>query len=695
MGGMARGEGTHRWRRGVRRAAAGLCIAGFLGAAYGEEGSNSEALYARFDALTQDALARLPSPHPPRADGALVWFLQGEVPVGEVSVALHEVNGLELARFDTRLEGGAAELRMLGRSPSPGPGSYELSVRYDDAIAVHSMELDLRGDERLIEVQLPDDIESLPDLTLWGDRDRGGFIQSVVQWFGFPMRIDHRRSGLRAQPLNAPDVRLASERCARPESASLDGLLALRDILASYAAPPPTALATQYARCALDRGFRQEAERALGSVVQSDVPNDELIELGLSFARIEAGRGELDRAIDILRAAQELDPRGTNTELRDRLSVLLLRAGRSEEALEVLRVGDHLQVGDVWGQRETANPTLYFTLLNYGIALSKQGLEVEAMSVFDLVAQRTTPGSVGRALSDRANHMLGWELLQRRQGREAAAAFDRVALDGPYAGGALLGRGWAMLTGANAPLQRRELPDLSAGGMNETALRALFKTGAIGCFELQHFIDTVSACRNASRFERARVPESDASAQQNAMPFWSALFARNARDPSVIEGYLAAADAAFAVGELSQGIQLLEVALDRLDAIQTRWNAAQSLIDVGAAPTRTSVKIKPEADTAIADLHWWLRDWVNRPHTVSLHDTFAATAPLIWQLRQQTVPDSQALVEDLLTLREGLAKAYKASASEQMQALRQRFAEHRINAQLGLARAYDRALGGS
>lgn len=675
--------------------AATIYVACSIGAVHAEDGGTTADMYAQFDGLTQTAIARLPSPQPPRADGALVWYLKGAAPIGEVSVALKEVNGLELAGFSERLEAGSStELRMLGRAPSPGPGSYQLTVRYDDAAIVHTLEVDLRGDERLIEVELSEAVEALPELTLWGDRDRNGFIQSLVRWIGFPMRLEHRRSGLREQPMNAPDVRLAKRHCAQAEHASLDGLLALRDILASYSAPPPIPLSTLYARCALELGYRGDAERALSSVIQQDVDASELIDLGLAFARIEAGRGQLDQAIEILRAARQLDTRDANAQLRDRLGVLLLRAGRSAEALEILQQGAHLQVGEVWGQVETVNPTLYFTLLNYGIALSQQGKEVEAMSVFDLVAQRNTGGAVGRALSDRANHMLGWELLQRRQGREAAAAFDRVSLDGPYAGGALLGRGWAMLTGANKPLQRREIPDLSAGGMSETALRALFKTGTIGCFELQHFIDSVSACRNASRFERARVPESDATAQQNAMPFWQALFARNARDPSVIEGYLAAADAAFAVGALSDGIRLLEESLDRLDVVQSRLRAAQTLIDSGAAPSLTSVSMDQGEQPPSADLHWWLRDWVTRLDTITLHDTFAATAPLIWRLRQQSGIENEALIDQLLALREGLSRAYRNSAAAELEELKARFSSHRVNAQLALARAYDRALVG-
>lgn len=695
MGGMARGERTSWWRGKGFAVATAFCVACSVGGVHADEGPSSTEMYARFDGLTQSAVARLPSPQPPRAEGALVWYLKGAAPSGEVSIALHEVNGLELSRFNTHLDGSTtSELRRLGRAPSPGPGTYQLTVRYDDAVVLHEMEVDLRGDERLIEVELAEAVDVLPELTLWGDRDRNGFIQSIVRWIGFPMRLEHRRSGLQEQPMNAPDVRLARRQCEQVAPGALEGLLALRDILASYPAPPPTPLSTLYAQCALDLGYRGDAERALGSVIEQDVATEELIDLGLAFARIEAGRGQLDRAIEILRAARQLDIRDTNSELRDRLSVLLLRAGRSAEALEVLRQGAHLQVGEVWGQVETVNPTLYFMLLNYGIALSHQGQDVEAMSVFDLVAQRNTGGATGRALSDRANHMLGWELLQQRQGREAAAAFDRVSLDGPYAGGALLGRGWAMLTGANQPLQRREIPDLSAGGMSETALRALFKTGTIGCFELQHFIDSVSACRNASRFERARVPESDATAQQNAMSFWRALFARNARDPSVIEGYLAAADAAFAVGELSEGIRLLEESLDRLDVVESRMQAASALIESGAAPSLTSVRMDRGGQTASADLHWWLRDWVTRPDTITLHDTFAATAPLIWRLRQQSGVENEALIDELLALREGLSRAYRTSAAAELEQLKARFSSHRVNVQLALARAYDRALVG-
>ncbi|MHA7835157.1 MAG: hypothetical protein ACX94A_11820, partial [Algiphilus sp.] len=582
----------------------------------------------------------------------------------------------------------------LGRAPHPGPGAYRLSVRYDDAVAVHTMELELKGDERLIELQLPDDVEALPELVLWGERDTSTLFQALVRWIGLSLQVDHRRNSLYTEALQAPDVRLGVQQCERGDLAAINGLLLLRAAVDSYPETVPPELASRYAQCALQRGYRGEAERVLETVSEESLSNESLIDLGMAFASIDAGRGALDQAIAILRASEELDPLERNIELRDRLAVSLLRAGRSADALEVLQRGPHLQVGEIWGEGEAAHPTLFFMMLNYGIALAQKGKLVEAMSVFDLVAARTTRGPVGQTLSDQANYMLGWALLRQRQGREAAAAFDRVSLDGPYAEGALLGRGWAMLTGENPSLKRKNIPDLSAGGLNETALRALFKTGTIGCFELQHFIDTVSACRNASRFERAQVPDSAATAQQNAMPFWDALFARNARHPSVIEGYLAAADAAFAVGDAWGGIDLLEQVLDRLDVVQTRWNATMDLIEAGAAPTLTSARLDHDPSSAAADLHWWLREWVTHPGTVALRDSFAATAPLVARLREQDDEAAARTIDDLLALRQGLAAAYRASASEAMEQVWERYAEHRVNAQLGLARAYDRALGG-
>ncbi|WP_420426250.1 hypothetical protein [Algiphilus sp.] len=656
------------------------------------------ALYARFDSLTAQAIAQLPLPESGRTPNALVWYVQSEGGLGDVSVGLHEITDAELVRFDTRMGAGsrraAGEAEFLGRAPHPGPGTYRLTVRYDEAMAVHAMELELKGDERLIELQLPEDAEALPDLILWGERDSGGFFQSLVRWIGLSVQVDHQRNSLYTQALQAPDVRLGRQQCQRGDATSIDGLLLLRAAVESYPETVPASLASSYAQCVLQRGYRAEAERVLQTVSEAALPYETLIDLGLAFADMDTARGALDQSIAILQASRDLDPLESDIELRDRLSVALLRAGRSAEALEVLQRGPHLQVGEIWGEGEAAHPTLFFMLLNYGIALAQQGKLVEAMSVFDLVAARTTRGPVGQTLSDQANHMLGWALLRQRQGREAAAAFDRVSLDGPYAEGALLGRGWAMLTGENPSLKRKNIPDLSAGGLNETALRALFKTGTIGCFELQHFIDTVSACRNASRFERAQVPDSAATAQQNAMPFWDALFARNARDPSVIEGYLAAADAAFAVGDGWQGIDLLEQVLDRLDVVQTRWNATMDLIEAGAAPTLTSARLDHDPSSAAADLHWWLREWVTRPETVALQDSFAATAPLVARLREQEDEAATRTVEALLTLRQALAVAYRASAAEAMEQVWQRYAEHRVNAQLGLARAYDRALGG-
>lgn len=698
MGGMARDGRRLQTCVAWARKLIGVGGLAFVVSAAAAPAPDHDALYARYDALTAQAIAQLPLPEEARARNALVWFVRSEAGLGEVSVGLHEVTDAELLRFDTRIgsrsEGAPAPADVLGRAPHPGPGTYRLIVRYGDGVAVHAMEVELQGDERLIEVQLADDLETLPELVLWGDRDASTFLESVVRWIGFSLQVDHQRNNLYREALRAPDVRLGERQCERGGATALDGLLLLRAAVDSYGDAAPPALLSLYARCALQRGYRGEAERALRATSDAELSDDRLIDLGLRFATTDAGRGALEQAIDILRAAEALDPLEREIGLRDRLGVTLLRAGRSAEALEVLQRGPHLQVGEIWGEREAANPTLFFMLLNYGIALAQQGKLVEAMSVFDLVAARTTRGPVGQILSDQANHMLGWALLQQRQGREAAAAFDRVSLDGPYAESALLGRGWAMLTGENPPLKRQPIPDLSSGGLNETALRALFKTGTIGCFELQHFIDTVSACRNASRFERARLPETPASAQQNAMPFWDALFARNARDPSVVEGYLAAADAAFAVGDVWGGVTLLEQSLDRLDVVEMRWQAAMNLIEAGAAPTLTSAGLNQDQSVASTDLHWWLKDWVTAPETVALQEAFATTAPLIARLREQESEEANAIIGELLSLRQSFSVAYRRSAADALREVWERYSQHRVHAQLGLARAYDQALGG-
>lgn len=80
---------------------------------------------------------------------------------------------------------------------------------------------------------------------------------------------------------------------------------------------------------------------------------------------------------------------------------------------------------------------------NLGIALLAQGETDTAVQLLDRLGTQAAHGSEAHALRDKTNLALGYRLLQAGQPARARPYFDRVRLQGPLSGRALLGAGWA------------------------------------------------------------------------------------------------------------------------------------------------------------------------------------------------------------------------------------------------------------
>ncbi|MBL8287752.1 MAG: hypothetical protein JNL85_07200 [Rubrivivax sp.] len=82
---------------------------------------------------------------------------------------------------------------------------------------------------------------------------------------------------------------------------------------------------------------------------------------------------------------------------------------------------------------------------NLGVALVKAGDLPQGMALLDAIGQQGAADEEQRALRDRANVALGFAALGNKLGADARRYFERVRLQGPDAGKALLGYGWAAL----------------------------------------------------------------------------------------------------------------------------------------------------------------------------------------------------------------------------------------------------------
>ena len=655
-------------------------------AAFDPASAETQALYERYDTLVTDVLDALPALGDERQAGRIAWYATASeaVYLDDLQLSFVDTNGNPLRTFDAPAGDGLQ--RALGTSNEPGAGSYTLRLRVPDGeggVEEHEQELLLYGGEAIIEIRVPGEglRERNPQVTIWGDTGGAGLVTRLMEWFG--LGTNAIRLDLDEDPLQAPDVRSAIDACTSGDV--LEGLRALRAIRAATP-EPPAALSLSYARCALRAGLRAEAEAALEAVGKRPVDDHALAEASLAVAELDAARGDDPSAVAVLRALAPVVPLTYMPQYRDKLSLLLLEYDAVDEAAALLAEGRHLSVSEIWGEEGSANPILAFLLLNHGIALARQGELRAAMSVFDLAGQRDTRGPLGEALRDRANLMLGREMLRLRQGSEAAAAFDRIDLDGKLSSAALLGRGWAVLQGPSERIAREDIVGLGDGGLAETALRALHKTGVIGCFELQHFIDGVSACPRSARFERARLDPQETNAPAAAMRYWAPLMERDARDPNVIRAHLAAAEAFALVGRDPRAVALLADATERLDAVEARVADARAALEGGVLPDF-------RADPAAArerDLSWWLLDWASGDEPAQLR----ASADFLAMLSQVARDTPAATHRDALAaLRDDLHAAWRTDAGERLTALAEEYRELRAAARLAEARIFDRRLG--
>lgn len=143
-------------------------------------------------------------------------------------------------------------------------------------------------------------------------------------------------------------------------------------------------------------------------------------------------RGYMDKAVTALdHAGFNTLPPNMEAERRLLLAEARLALGQYDQAVAVLR-----------GWKGSPTWTAY-AQFNLGIALVRSAHVDEGVRALDSVARGTLPGAEGAGLRDKASLAMGFALLQSERSQEAAAALERVRLEGPFSNKALLGLGWA------------------------------------------------------------------------------------------------------------------------------------------------------------------------------------------------------------------------------------------------------------
>lgn len=183
--------------------------------------------------------------------------------------------------------------------------------------------------------------------------------------------------------------------------------------------------------------------------------------LQLSYGMLDQAESRFDRLLD----------KNTDDELRNRvwfyLTKIAYQRGRHEQAFNTLQKIDkprdkkvraelamlnaniHMEMGEdseaaeILSKASAPEGWEEYLRINRGIALLRAGEIKKGQAALDKLGASSSGNEELRALRDRANLGLGYELLRRGESAQAREYLNRVRLQGPFMQAALLGAGWA------------------------------------------------------------------------------------------------------------------------------------------------------------------------------------------------------------------------------------------------------------
>jgi hypothetical protein len=181
----------------------------------------------------------------------------------------------------------------------------------------------------------------------------------------------------------------------------------------------------------LSLGLHNEAGKRFQELLTPQTPAGVRNKAWFYLAKVWYARGYLDRAEQAIDQVAGRLPRQIEAEKQHLHANILMRLGKFDEAVALLR-NWHGPVD--W---------MAYAQFNLGVALVREGKLAEADPFLAQVGQLETQRPELLALKDRANLALGFAHLQANQPEAALEALQRVRLNGPYSNKALLGTGWA------------------------------------------------------------------------------------------------------------------------------------------------------------------------------------------------------------------------------------------------------------
>jgi len=181
----------------------------------------------------------------------------------------------------------------------------------------------------------------------------------------------------------------------------------------------------------LSYGMPDQAERRFDRLLDRNTDADLRNRIWYYLTKISYQRGHYRRALGKLQKIEKPDDKSIGTELAVLNANLHMALGKNGEAAEVL---ENTSAPDGWEE---------YLRINRGIALLRAGELEEGRKTLDKLGKVDADSEELRALRDRANLGLGYELLRASDAEQAREYLNRVRLQGPFIQAALLGAGWA------------------------------------------------------------------------------------------------------------------------------------------------------------------------------------------------------------------------------------------------------------
>jgi hypothetical protein len=177
--------------------------------------------------------------------------------------------------------------------------------------------------------------------------------------------------------------------------------------------------------------MHQRAGRAITAVIDGNVEEPVRNEAIFRLARIYFQK---DQPVNALYAIERISgdvPPDIVNDLNFLHAQILMANSRYAEAADILKGLQDVKTLEG------------FSTYNLGIALIKDGKELEGREYLNFTGRINSNDELTLAIKDKSNLVLGSKLLDEKQFESAKQMLDRVRLNGPFSNRALLGSGWA------------------------------------------------------------------------------------------------------------------------------------------------------------------------------------------------------------------------------------------------------------